>query len=50
MTDESLKELIEIIETHHFKFGQLRSLWFAIEKRIQSGRRKTENEIKRNID
>ena len=40
MTDKKLKEIIHLIETEKFKFGQLRSLWFAIEKRLQSGRRK----------
>jgi len=37
---EEFNKLIEKIETEKFRFGQLRSLWFSIEKRIQCGRRK----------
>ena len=41
MTDEELQKIKDIIETERFKFGQLRDLWFSIERRIQCGRRKT---------
>ena len=52
MNEKEFKNLIRTIETEKFRFGQLRSLWFSIEKRIQAGRRKTENEFlnKRNLD
>jgi hypothetical protein len=41
MTEEELQKIIDIIETEKFRYGQLRKLWFSIEKRLQAGRRKT---------
>jgi hypothetical protein len=40
MTNAKLQEIINLIETERFRFGQLRSLWFAIEKRLQAGRKR----------
>jgi hypothetical protein len=49
MTDKQLQEIIDIILTGKFKYGQLRKLWFSIEMRIQAGRRKTDEPTRRDI-